>query len=104
MPHDITAQGAGQQEQKDQQLSSNSGPQQTSYVRTYKLETCDQKEVAGLLVPCTVHVCVCVWCGSIQLPPSTWMPRTHVVRSYITCLIQQLKLFLVDGCKNVVYD
>ena len=149
MPQDITAQGVRQHERKDQQLSSNSGHQHTSYVISWKCLIKSKGQV--WLCHVKLHVClVClVVCCSIP-PPSlhldatyaclsyaghhssggkatgekgpaielecwtsayklctSWKCLTHVctyVRSYITCLIQQLKLLLVDSCKNVVYD
>ena len=79
----------------------------------YKLEMSDQKQAAGLLVPCKITCVWCVSCGvcvsmyTTPLPPLGCHVRMFVcmyIRSYITCLIQQLKLFLVDSCKNVVYD
>ena len=77
----------------------------------YKLEMSNQKQAVGLLVPCKI-TCVCgvflVVCVFLCIPlPFLPLDATYAclyVRNYITYLIQQLKLFLVDSCKNVVYD
>ena len=105
MPQDITAQGVGQQEKKDHLL--NSGPLDLS---AYKLCTSWKCLIRSKWQACLCHVCgvflvVCVFlCIPLPFLPLDATYACLYVRSYITYLIQQLKLFLVDSCKNVVYD